>query len=71
MKVFDVNANQFWCETFRLGLVISSAVCDGCQLVALVEVTPHNDSVASLVSSITPTFTSSAVVPPFLVTVSR
>lgn len=69
MKVLDVSANQVWCETFRLGLDISNAVCDGCHSTGVVEATPHKDSVASLVSSITPTFTRSAVVPSFFVTV--
>lgn len=69
MKVLDVSANQVWCETFRLGLDISSAVCDGCHSTEVVEATPHKDSIASPVSSITPTFTRSAVVPSFFNTV--
>lgn len=69
MNVLDVSANQVWCDTFRLGLDISSAVRDGCHSIGVVEATPHKDSIASLVSSITPTFTRSAVVPSFFVTV--
>lgn len=68
MKVLDVSANHVCCETFRLGLDISSTVCDGCHSIEVDEATLHKDSTASLVSSMTPTFTRSDVVPSFFVT---
>lgn len=51
-KVSEARANQFLCETFRLGLEIKRVVCDGCQSFGVVDVVSHNDNVASSVSSI-------------------
>jgi hypothetical protein len=68
MNVSDVKDSQLVCEVCRPGLEINNAVRDACQSVGVVVFIPHNDSVASPVSSITPTLTRSAVVPSFLET---